>query len=144
MVSQMLQFGHRTFKWYFNLIKLVANKFHPIAILITFYSIVFLAGIILGELVSDFSRVAEVTGLLSTLLVLVLGFDVIYRCWHKNSFLILVASSLILANFSEFSQTFSEPAVRIFFHIATVFAVSALFYVVHIKNVLIKKDSKCD
>lgn len=140
----MIQFGHHSFKWYRNLAKLVAKQFNPIGILITFYSIVFMSGIFLGEIASDFGRIAEITGMLSTLVVLVLGFDVIYRCWHKNSFLILVASSLILANFSEFSQTFSGPVTRILFHIATALAVSALFYMVHIKKIVDDKDTKCD
>ena len=140
----MMHLGHHTLKWYANLVKLTARRFHPIAILVTFYSIVFIAGVFLGEVVSDFSRIAAITGMISTLVVLVLGFDVIYRCWHKNSFLILVASSLILANFSEFSQTFSEPVTRILFHLATILGASALFYLVHIKKVLDIKDSSCD
>ena len=135
---------HHSFKWHYNLIKNVLSRFHPLFLITTFYSIVFLIGIIIGELTTDYTRVAEITSMLSTLIVIVLGLDVIYRCWHRNSFLIIVAASLIGANFLDFSHIFSEPVPRILFHLATILAAAGLFYMVHVKKILTQGNDTCE
>ena len=120
----------------FSRLRACLQKFSPVWTVTTFYSLVFLAGIFLGELVTDFSRIAVISNIISTLIVLVLGLDVIWKCWHKNSFVFITAAGLILANFMDFATMFEPPIIRIFFHMATVLAACVLFYLVHFKKIL--------
>lgn len=80
----------------------------------------FAVGILLGELnVGNAQRVAEVTGAVATIVVLVIGGGLVARMHGRSPLLAATVAALIVANLSYTFAAFATPVVDVLFDIGT-------------------------
>jgi cytochrome c oxidase assembly factor CtaG len=98
---------------------------------VTLMMVAAVLGILAGELITDYTRAAEFSGLAATVVAIVLGIRVWITAWRSRELLVIMAIPAIwIANIS-YSFNVSDPAVDIMFDISTTLVMFVFYRHVH-------------
>lgn len=94
----------------------------------TIILIFFMVGLLFGEVTTDFSRIAIMTGGLATVISLVLGVRILTNSIKmKNVLLMTTVLAIWFANLSYSLLLFSTPIIDTFYNVATVLVMIVLY-----------------
>lgn len=90
----------------------------------------FAVGIVLGEVsAGSAERVAEISGAIATIVVLVVGVGLVVRLRGRSPLLATTVAALIVANVSYTFTAFATPVVNVLFDIGTLLVMALLLRV---------------